>query len=244
MEKNKAFQCCYILILAAFIIFSTMLAVRLVERQRSNKFYEVEGAENPMPLAKESALHEIQKLSLHLARFTEKYADAAVWLQLPDTTLNYPVMLGADNQFYLNHLPDGNKNALGSLFLDCRTNKDSKHLIIYGHNGLGGEMFGLLKEYESQDYFLEHQTLTIATLDDVYVCPIFSVRRINANCDAYRLEFEDDGLTSYINQAREESLYLIDVDLTDASKVLTLSTCTGWNNQRFIVQAVMKQKDG
>ena len=182
----------------------------------------------------------IHELSLHLAQFAEEYHDAAIWLQLPDTSLDYPVMLGVDNQFYLNHLPDGSKNALGSLFLDYRTNEDSVHLIVYGHNGSGGEMFGLLKQYESQDYFLEHKTLTVATSDAIYVCPIFSVRRVEADSDAYRLEFEDnDSLVSYINQAAAESLYQIDVELEDATRVLTLSTCTGWRNQRFIVQALI-----
>ena len=181
------------------------------------------------------------ELSLRLSDFIDEYSDAAIWLQIPDTPLDYPVMLGTDNQFYLNHLPNGNKNALGSLFLDYRTNEDSVHLIVYGHNGSGGKMFGLLTQYESQDYFLEHKTLTVATSDAVYVCPIFSVRRVEAGGNAYRLEFEDNNsLTDYINQATAESLYQIDVELEDAARVLTLSTCTGWRNQRFIVQAVMR----
>ena len=122
-----------------------------------------------------------------------------------------------------------------------RSNEDSVHLIVYGHNGSGGKMFGLLKQYESQDYFLEHKTLTVATSDAVYVCPIFSVRRVEAGGNAYRLEFEDNNsLTDYINQAAAESLYQIDVELEDVTRVLTLSTCTGWLNQRFIVQAVMR----
>ena len=101
-------------------------------------------------------------------------------------------------------------------------------------------MFGLLKQYESQDYFLGHKTLTVATSDAVYICPIFSVRRVEADGNAYQLEFENDSsLTDYINQAAEESLYPIDVELEDAVRVLTLSTCTGWHNQRLIVQAVM-----
>nr|WP_279285704.1 class B sortase [Colidextribacter sp. OB.20] len=181
------------------------------------------------------------ELSLRLSHFVDEYSDAAIWLQIPDTPLDYPVMLGTDNQFYLNHLPNGNKNALGSLFLDYRTNEDSVHLIVYGHNGSGGKMFGLLKQYESQDYFLGHKTLTVATSDAVYVCPIFSVRRVEAGGNAYRLEFEDNNsLTDYINQAVAESLYPIDVELENAARVLTLSTCTGWRNQRFIVQAIMR----
>lgn len=260
MRKNRIFRCLYILILAVFIIFGTALVIRLAELQRGNAFYG-QIAQTPLPTVPagpsppaaspvrpavpedqecEPVPPEIHELSLHLSEFAEEYPDAAIWLQLPDTTLDYPVMLGIDNQFYLDHLPDGNKSALGSLFLDCRTNADSVHLIVYGHNGSGGRMFGLLKQYESQDYFSEHKALTVAASDAVYVCPIFSVRRVEADSNAYQLEFEDhDGLTDYIHRAAAESLYQIDAELEDAAKVLTLSTCTGWHNQRLIVQALI-----
>ena len=261
MKTSKRFCFFYILTLGIFITFGTALAVRLVELHRGSMFYErMEVTEKLMPVVPtnptlqifpsvqpaipkpqecEPVSPEIHELSLWLSQFVEEYPDAAIWLQLPDTPLDYPVMHSTDNQFYLNHLPDGSKNALGSLFLDYRTNEDSNHLIIYGHNGSGGKMFGLLKQYESQDYFLEHPALTVATSDSVYICPIFSVRRVEADSDAYRLEFEDnDSLICYMDQAASESLYQIDIDLRDATKVLTLSTCTGWHNQRFIVQAL------
>lgn len=263
VKKSKLFRCFYILILIIFIIFGTALVIQLAELQRGNEFYEqIEKTDKLLSTASvthsppttspvqpavpkdqecEPILPTPHELSLRLSHFVDEYSDAAIWLQIPDTPLDYPVMLGADNQFYLNHLPNGNKNALGSLFLDYRTNEDSVHLIVYGHNGSGGKMFGLLKQYESQDYFLEHKTLTVATSDAVYVCPIFSVRRVEAGGNAYRLEFEDNNsLTDYINQAAAESLYQIDVELEDVTRVLTLSTCTGWLNQRFIVQAVMR----
>ena len=265
MKKSKIFRCFYILILIIFIIFGTALVIRLAELQRGNEFYEqIEETDKllstvsvthspPMTSSVQPAVPKDQEcepilptpheLSLRLSDFIDEYSDAAIWLQIPDTPLDYPVMLGTDNQFYLNHLPNGNKNALGSLFLDYRTNEDSVHLIVYGHNGSGEKMFGLLKQYESQDYFLEHKTLTVATSDAVYVCPIFSVRRVEAGGNAYRLEFVDNNsLMDYINQAAAESLYQIDVELEDATKVLTLSTCTGWRNQRFIVQAVFPIK--
>lgn len=262
MKKSKTFRYFYILILTIFISFGTALVIRLAELQRGNEFYE-QIAEMENPLSEASVTHSPpmlsptlpavskdqeyepvspnpHELSLQLIQFVEKYPDAAIWLQLPDTSLDYPVMLGTDNQFYLNHLPNRNKNALGSLFLDFRTNENSVHLIVYGHNGSGGKMFGLLKQYESQDYFLEHKTLTVATSDAVYVCPIFSVRWVEAGGNAYRLEFEDnDSLTDYINQAAAESLYQIDIDLGGTTRVLTLSTCTGRKNQRLIVQALL-----
>ena len=192
MKKSRIFRCAHLLVLTVFLILGTASAIRLAELQRGNGFYEqIEKTDSPAPAASVTrslpAASPVQpavpkeqewgavppkphELSLRLSQFAEEYSDAAIWLQIPDTPLDYPVMLGADNQFYLNHLPNGNKNALGSLFLDYRTNEDSVHLIVYGHNGSDGKMFGLLKRYESQEYFLEHKTLTVATADAVYVC--------------------------------------------------------------------------
>lgn len=262
MKKGKVFRFFYLLVLMAFAVSGTALAVRLAELRRGDAFYEqaeetgeqtspssagrspaTPAAQPVAPQEQEAGptAPEKQELSVHLAQFAEEYPDAVLWLQLPDTSLDYPVMLGTDNQFYLDYLPDKTRNTLGSLFLDYRTSEDSVHLIVYGHNGAGGKMFGLLKEYASQDYFLEHKTLTAATADCVYTCPIFSVRWVEADSDAYRLEFEEDGLRNYIEQAAAESIYPIDVDLKDAAGVLTLSTCTGWRrSQRLIVQALLQ----
>lgn len=260
MDRSKIFRFFYCFILIVFVASSIILAVRLVELQHGKEFYEqIEGTGDtlsPVPINPEPSMSakyaeadeqedktatiELPELSMRLLQFADDYPGVVAWLQIPDTSVDYPVMLGTDNQFYLNHLPDGNKNALGSLFLDCRTKENSVHLIVYGHNGSDEKMFGLLKHYESPDYFLEHKTLTVATSDAVYVCPIFSVRRVEADGSAYRLEFENDnGLTDYINQAAAESLYQIDAELEDAARVLTLSTCTGRRSQRLIVQALI-----
>lgn len=262
MRKSKLFPFFYILTLVIFIASGSALAIRLAELQEGGRFYEqTEETKQRMSAASvrpalpeppdvqpalpedqagESASAKIPELSWHFSQFAEAYPDAVFWLRLADTELDYPVMLGTDNEYYLNHLPDKRKNALGSLFLDCRTRKDSTHLIVYGHNGSGGKMFGLLKKFESQDFYMKHKTLTVAASDCVYICPIFSVRRTEADSDAYRLEFDDrNSLADYIAQAAAESLYPIDADAEAAARILTLSTCTGWRrSQRFIVQAL------
>lgn len=237
-----------------------MLAAHCLELQHGNEFYaQRKGTGDtvspvPVPLAPPAAClspadngeeheappNELPELSIQLLHFTAEYPDTAAWLQIPGSPVDYPVMIGRDNRFYLNHLPDGNKNALGSLFFDFRSNENSQNLIIYGHNGPNGTMFGPLKQYESQEFFSEHNTLTLVTSDWLYTCPVFSVRRTAADSNAYTLEFADKAaLTEYINQAAAESLYPIHVDLSNTARVLTLSTCTNWPNQRFIVQAII-----
>lgn len=248
-KSRKMFRFFYMAALSAFAAFGTVLVIRLIELRHGDNFYnQVRETDSfaigdAEPEEQEEQESDLTRLQAHLARFAAEYPETMAWLQLPDTEMDYPVMAGRDNQFYLEHLPDGSRNAMGSLFLDCRVDKESPHLIIYGHNGLGGNMFGLLKQYESSEYFAEHKMLTIAMADSVYVCPIFSVRRVQADGDSYQLNFEDqDALTDYVDRAVEESLYPTGVNPDGITRVLTLSTCTGRRDQRLIVQAALPAK--
>lgn len=255
MKKSKVFHIFYSVVLSGFIISSAVLAIRLMASCHENEFYEqIRATEDKpasvdlfpwtRPMAPENEEPKMMSVKppAHFTRFAEEYPTTVAWLQIPGTLVDYPVMLGTDNQFYLRHLPNGSKSTMGSLFLDCRSDSDSLHWIVYGHNMADGKMFGTLKEYEDQDFFADHNSLTIITLDSVYVCPIFSVRQVYADSDAYLLDFTDnDSFDEYINRAASESLYPIEVDLEKAAKVVTLSTCMGRHNQRFIVQAILAQ---
>lgn len=246
MKKNKTFLFFYAVALTAFVSSGIALAVRFAELRRAEEFYgqtrqdkkTISFAASSSILRKNASEQSVWPENQTYEALSRACPDMAAWLSIPDTPVNYPVMFGADNAFYLNHLPDGSENKCGSLFFDCRCEENSFHLIIYGHNAWGGKMFGSLKRYESRDYFDEHAALTIMTADSVYVCPVFSVRRVSADSDAYTMEFRDSAdRTDYVNRAVSESLYPIDIDCSSVEKVLTLSTCTGRRDQRLIVQA-------
>lgn len=215
MGAGRCFRFVYGMVCVVFLSSIAALSIRVVELHRGNVFYEQIGE-----------IREQEEIS--------------IWLWIEDTPVDYPVMCGSDNQYYLDHLPDGSQNALGCLFLDCRCNADSRHWIIYGHNGMGGKMFGSLRQYRQHDYFEKHAVVTIVVSGDVYVCPIFSVRTVEAGSDAYVLDLEsDDDFRDYVQQAGEQSLYPIEVDMNGVGRVLTLSTCTGWRDQRLVIQALV-----
>lgn len=261
MKENKSFKILYGAVLAVFVVSGMMLGIQLGKLRRGNEFYRQIGGGRGFSSAVfsdsislgqpdasknrglEAVSLEAPELSGYVSGLAEKYPGIAAWLQIPDTELDYPVMLGEDNQFYLDHLPDGSANPLGSLFLDCRSGKDGSHIIIYGHNGAGGKMFGLLKQYESKEFYREHAALTLVTPENVYVCPIFSVRRAEADSGAYQIEFAgEEEQKEYVRQAVRESFYPTDADISHTAGIVTLSTCSGWGSQRLIVQAVLPNK--
>ena len=96
--------------------------------------------------------------SQHVAGLKEINEDCVAWIYIEDTAINYPVVQGSDNSFYLKHLIDGKWNSAGCIFLDFRvdSNISDRHSIIYGHHMKDGTMFSGLTKYKKQDYYEAH----------------------------------------------------------------------------------------
>lgn len=239
----------YVIVLVLFIVSGAGLFWQITMLSDAEEFYErfrtqgetfaVKDAEHANTRETDAESADKHEACADMEKLKgNKYPNMAAWIHIPGTSLDHPVMHGSDNQFYLDHLPDGSKNPLGSLFLDYRCDKNGSHLIIYGHNGSGGRMFGMLKNYETYDYYLAHPLVILTVPDAQYTCHIFSVRRVQADSSAYTLDFENaDAFARYIKQAVSDAGYPMQMPHPDSLRIVTLSTCTGWGNERLLVQA-------
>lgn len=169
----------------------------------------------------------------------EMNADVLGWVKINKTEVDYPIAAGVDNAFYLKHMIDKTYNEYGAIFMDMRNNEDfsNQHTVIYGHNALNGSMFGSLKNYKNEDYFNEHPMITIYLEDKVLIYEIFGFGEINVTSEIYKFDFEDD--QDFLSFSKELCSQLnADAELSADDKILTLSTCTDFNDaKRFIVSA-------
>lgn len=156
------------------------------------------------------------------------------WIEIAGTGISYPVVQGADNDKYLKTTFEGESNSSGAIFLDYRTSKDftSPHTIIYGHNMKNGTMFGGLTAYLEEGYLAANSLLTITTADGCAMeYQIFAAKVVDMYDPVYTVDF-----------AGEEDFAAFALGLgapQGASRVLTLSTCTGGERtQRVVVHAV------
>ena len=115
--------------------------------------------------------------------------DIVAWLRIPGV-LEYPVVRGKDNSYYLNHTVQKTYNIAGSIFLDYRNERDfsdSKN-IIYGHNMKDGSMFHVLRNYQDIDFFQEHTDMEIYLPDGRTLnYQIIACEQVPADSEVYQI---------------------------------------------------------
>ena len=108
--------------------------------------------------------------AVDFASLQEINPDIVGWIYIERTEINYPVVQGNDNQYYLKHLFSGEWNGSGCIFLDSRNRADfsDRHSIIYGHHMKNGSMFSGLTEYKKQEFYDSHSVALLLTPDKNY----------------------------------------------------------------------------
>lgn len=113
--------------------------------------------------------------------------------------------------------------------------------LVYGHNMKNGSMFGMLKKYrEDETLYNTSKYFWILTPEKDYRYEIISAYTTSVDSDTYTL-FKGPGkeFLEYEKKMFKNSEIKTDAAEEDADKkdkIVTLSTCTGNQATRFVVQ--------
>lgn len=165
--------------------------------------------------------------------------DVIGWLEMEAVDINYPIAQGEDNDFYLHRTFRKQDNFAGSIFLDYLNRPDfsNRNNIVYGHNMKNLSMFGKLKQYKEQETFDKSPYFWIYTPTKIYKYEIFAASVVGTYSDSYKIIFSDvNDFQTFLDQAAKQSVIQTKAKVGYADTVVTLSTCTGDNATRFIVQ--------
>ena len=170
--------------------------------------------------------------------------DIVAWIYVEETPIDYPVLVGLDNAYYLNRTYDKQWSSFGSIFLDMdnRANFSDRHVIVYGHNMKNESMFGILDKYQKQDFYDAHPYIYIYTEKGEMIYQVFSVYTTHVDDATYSLSFAVDEQFMYmVNFMKASSLFESDLEIDANDQILTLSTCTSNSSTmyRFVVNAVL-----
>ena len=159
--------------------------------------------------------------------------DIIGWICVEDSDIDYPVVQGKDNQYYLHHATDGSENVVGTIFLDkvCSADFSDPQSILYGHNMEYG-MFGDIRKFREPAEFERHRKGQLITLTDSYDIEFFALSIVSAFDTVYDVPSENQ---HWVDIIRGNSICLADTELTDEDRYIALSTCSfDYENARFL----------
>lgn len=193
---------------------------------------------------------ESEERVLKVKELKAQYPDVVGWLEIKGTNINYPVMQGEDNDYYMDHNYKKEETKSGSIFLDKNYDWSipSSNLLMYGHNKRSAStMFSDLLQYKEERFYQSYPTIRFTTpeedaeyeiiaafLSRVYYKSEKNVFRyyffVNAKNE---LEYND-----FVTNAKKASLYETGKTAEYGDQLMTLSTCEySQEDGRFAVVA-------
>ncbi|MCX0378895.1 class B sortase [Clostridium perfringens] len=169
--------------------------------------------------------------------------DYRFWIKVEETNIDFPVVQGEDNDFYLHHNFNKEKSFSGSIFVDSENNlNDDSNIVVYGHNMRNDTMFAQIKHFKNENFFNANKYVTLYRDGKKSKFEIFSVYQENAKDleSEIKINFSNkDEYEKYLKGQEEKSLFKREgIDLNSNDRILTLITC-GYDfvNARIVVVA-------
>ena len=174
---------------------------------------------------------------LQVRNLQKQNPDIVGWLEIKDTTINYPVLQGADNKYYMTHNYKKEESKNGSIFLakEYDWNIPSTNLLLYGHNMKSGMMFHKLLKYTDQTFYKEHPIIRFTTESEDAEYEIISVFQSRVYDKSEQNVFRyysfihaetEEEYNEFIQNVKKASLYNIDATAQYGDFLITLSTCS------------------
>ena len=156
--------------------------------------------------------------------------DVIAYLKIEDTKVDYPVVQGTDNEYYLNYTIDHIKATRGSIFMDYNVKFDPleipQHLLIHGHHMRDGTMFHNISLYKDEEFFYNHPLIHFDTLYLETIWQVFSVYVVDSN-EYVPMGFRsEESYQSYLDKVVARSMYDAGLSLGVDDVIMTLNTCS------------------
>lgn len=192
---------------------------------------------------------KIQEVKNNSNNFSEELIkineDYKMWIEVPNTNINYPVVQGQDNDFYLSHDFNKKESSSGAIFMDYKNNIDKdKNIIIYGHNMKNKSMFQNLMKFKDEAFWRENNEIILTIDGKRYEYEIFSSYISNSEDIDLKTNFEnEEEYLKYIDDIKKKSIFHRDINIKSNDRIITLSTCSyEKDDARMIINGRLKRE--
>ena len=242
----------YIVLITLIISFNVFVEIKNKSKLEQEKCSKTIGTSNYIYNIQKQEKQEValSKNIMKLQELQKVNSDIVALIKIEGTNINYPVMQGEDNSYYMTHNYKKQKSKEGAIFLD----KDydwslpSANLLIYGHNNIGSnEMFAGLMKYKKETFYKKHKIIDFITNEEeakyeiisVFLSRVYYKHEKNVFRYYYFINANNkQDFNNYINNCKKSSLYEIKETAEYGEKLMTLSTCEySRTNGRLVVVA-------
>ena len=189
----------------------------------------------------------INKYDIDFNELKKLNPDTIAYIKVNNTNINYIVVKGKDNKYYLNHNFEKKYNVAGWVFGDYRNNFDEtdKNIIIYGHNTKDGSMFDSLINVLTEKWQKnkDNYDIVLVTENGLYHYHVFSTYSIIPEDYYIKTNFNNDNFKDFINKLKSRSIYDYNIEVDENDKILTLSSCIGDGKKRVVLHAKLIKKE-
>lgn len=179
---------------------------------------------------------------MDFAKLEQINPDTVAWITIEDTLVDYPVVQGSDNRYYLKHLFTGEYGTVGSIFMEKTNTPDfsDQNTLIFGHNMKDKSMFADLDKYREQEYYEEHPTMMLFTPQGDHLVEWFAGYTTTSAPLPLTFETEDE-FEEHVRSTLLKSDFQADVDILPTDRLVTLATCVyDSEDARFILVGVIR----
>lgn len=165
------------------------------------------------------------------------------WLYMGASGISYPVVQGADNDYYLHNTFEHKANFAGCIFIDCEDKPDMTmfNTFVYGHAMKNGSMFGNLRKIRKDASLVKNDPYIYMFLEDgIYRYRIYSYYIDKKDSEMYYSPDTVKEYRQYIRNALDKSMAECEAKPDEDNNSITLVTCqgSGSQKQRFFVHGI------
>ena len=239
MKKGKKFILyIFIFVCACLCMFSGYKIINYLKNNHENK--NIKEKTNSLVKKKDDNEYKID-----FKKLKKENPDTIAYLKVNGTNIDYVVVKGTDNKYYLHHNFNRNENISGWIFADYKNKFDGsdKNIVIYGHSTKDGSMFGTLSNVLDEKWQSNEDNLKILFVTEAgtFYYNVFSTYIITPEDYYINTKFNDtEEFNQFLNKIYYRSNHNYGTPISSEGQVLTLSSCNISGSKRIVLHAILE----
>ena len=121
---------------------------------------------------------ESAEAHVDIAKLKESNEDIFAWINVPNTSIDYPVLQSSegDDSFYTNHNVNKEEDPKGAIYTECANLKDMCDFneVLHGSSPEDGTMFADVEKFLDRKYFEEHPYIYVYMEGNALIYYVFA----------------------------------------------------------------------